>query len=491
MEYRRSPAVVNSLRFKIFVSFMLLAVVLLAILNTYPVGRMRNQLILAREVEMRSDFGALASALESAAALDYETAATALSILDIGREQRVLVTDAGGRVVYDNLKTSDLLGKTALFSELIEALHGKDVFRCSYDTEAFSYRTACAVMREGAVIGAVYAYEYDTGSADLLTETREEILQISTAVTGMTLLFIITISISLRRRFDRVLEGVYQISEGNYDYRIDMRSSDELGIIAGEFDKMSDQLAKNESIRRQFVSDASHELKTPLASIKLLCDSILQAREIRVEDVREFLGDIREEIDRLTRITEGLLYISRMENGAPMDGICDLTHTLVRSADMLQGNAAQMNVEISYQDLPEMAYVSGNPDMIYQVVFNLMENAVKYNKKGGRVQVALEVREDQTLLYVADTGIGIREEELERIFDRFYRVDKMRSRETRGTGLGLSIVGQCMEAIGGHIEVSSTFGEGTCFTAYFQNAPEEEEIYDDDLWPDDGEGGTV
>ena len=489
MEDQRRPAMGNSLRFKVFFSFMLLTFVLLAILNTYPVGRMRNQLILAREVEMRSNFGAFSAALESATVLDYETAATALSILDIGREQRVLVTDAGGRVVYDNLKTSDLIGKTALFSEIIEALSGKDVFRCTYDAQAFNYRTACTIIRDNAVVGAVYAYQYDSSSADLLQETREEILQISVTVTAMTLLFIITFSISLRRRFDRVLEGVYQVREGNYDYRIDLRSSDELGIIAGEFDKMSDQLAKNESIRRQFVSDASHELKTPLASIKLLCDSILQARDIRVEDVREFLGDIREEIDRLTRITEGLLYISRMENGAPMEGICDLTHTLVRSTDMLQGNAAQMEVEISYRDLPEMAYVSGNPDMIYQVVFNLMENAVKYNRRGGKVQVALEIREDQTLLHVADTGIGIQEEELERIFDRFYRVDKMRSRETRGTGLGLSIVGQCMEAIGGHIEVTSTYGEGTCFTAYFQNAPEEEENFEDDFWAE--EGGTV
>ena len=484
---------VNSLRFKILVSFTLLAVVLLTILNTYPLSQMRSQMILAREVEMRSEFGAFSAALESASALDYETAATALSILDIGRDQRVLVTDAGGRVVYDNLKTSDLLGKTALFSEIIEALHGKDVFRCGYDPNAFSYRMACAIMQEGAVVGAVYAYEYDTDSAGLLWETREEILQISAAVTGLMLLFILTFIISIRRRFDRVLEGVSQVQQGNYDYRIDLRSSDELGMIAAEFDKMSEQLSKNESIRRQFVSDASHELKTPLASIKLLCDSILQAREISVEDVREFLGDIREEIDRLTRITEGLLYISRMENGAPMDGICDLTHTLVRSADMLQGNAALMNVEITYQDLPEMAYVSGNPDMIYQVVFNLMENAVKYNKPGGRVQVALEIRDDQTLLHVADTGIGIREEELERIFDRFYRVDKMRSRETRGTGLGLSIVGQCMEAIGGHIEVTSTYGEGTCFTAYFNNAPEEEEDFDDYEMPEDwenGEGGS-
>ena len=483
-EKRRVP--VGSLQFKIFAGFTILALVLLLILNTYPLSQMRNQLILAREVEMRSDFGAYAAALESASVLDYETAAGVLSILDIGRDQRVLVTDQRGEVIYDNLKTSDVIGKTVLFSEIIEALYGKDVFRCSYTADAFSYRTACAVMRDGVVEGAVYAYEYDTESADLLRETRDEIAQISFAVTAMTALFIITFTTSLRRRFDRVLQGVYQIQQGNYDYRIDLRSGDELGVIAGEFDKMSGQLAKNESIRRQFVSDASHELKTPLASIKLLCDSILQAKDMRVEDVREFLGDIREEIDRLTRITEGLLYISRMENGANMAGICDLTHTLVRASEILRGSAGAKEVEIVCQGLPEAAWVSGNPDMIYQVAFNLLENAIKYNKQGGKVYVALEEREDQTLLHVGDTGIGIREEELERIFDRFYRVDKMRSSETRGTGLGLSIVGQCMEAIGGHIEVTSTYGEGTCFTAYFQKAPE---MAEDDGTDTDGEGG--
>ena len=169
-----------------------------------------------------------------------------------------------------------------------------------------------------------------------------------------------------------------------------------------------------------------------------------------------------------------------------MAGICDLTHTLVRASEILRGSAGAKEVEIVCQGLPEAAWVSGNPDMIYQVAFNLLENAIKYNKQGGKVYVALEEREDQTLLHVGDTGIGIREEELERIFDRFYRVDKMRSSETRGTGLGLSIVGQCMEAIGGHIEVTSTYGEGTCFTAYFQKAPE---MAGDDGTDIDGEGG--
>ncbi|MEA4919623.1 MAG: HAMP domain-containing sensor histidine kinase [Clostridiaceae bacterium] len=463
---------INSLRFKIFAGFTILAFVLLTILNTYPISLMRNQIIFAREAEMRSNFGAFSSALESSPILDYETAATALSILDIGRDYRVLVTDGGGRVVYDNLKSSDIIGKTVLFPEIIEALFGKDVFRCRYDSDAFSYRIACSVTKDAGIVGSVYAYEYDTESAGLLGETQNDIARISFTVTALAAFFIITFTTSLRRRFDKVLEGVNQIREGNYDYRIELKNRDELGTIAEEFNQMSAQLGKNESIRRQFVSDASHELKTPLASIKLLCDSILQAKDIKVEEVREFLGDISDEIDRLTRITEGLLYLSRMENGDRLSGICDLTHTVIKCADRLKFNAKGFDVNIIY-NLPETAYVSGNPDMIYQVVFNLMENSIKYNRQGGTVHVTMEASENNTVLHVADTGIGIKEDELERIFDRFYRVDKMRSRQTGGTGLGLSIVGQCMDAIGGHVEVTSTFGEGTCFTVYFKNAPAE------------------
>ena len=122
--------VTGSLRFKIFAGFIILASVLLLILNTYPMKMMRTQMINAREDEMRSNFGALAAALESSAILDYETASRALNIMDVGGDYRVLVTDDVGRVIYDNLKSSDIIGKTVLFPEVIEALYGNDVFRC-------------------------------------------------------------------------------------------------------------------------------------------------------------------------------------------------------------------------------------------------------------------------------------------------------------------------------------------------------------------------
>lgn len=463
----------RSIRFRIFSLFVLLTAILLIILNTYPINQIRKQIISAKEIEMRANFGALSLALEGSEFLDYETAATALSILDLGRNQRVLVTNERGAVVFDNLKSSDMIGKTILFSEVIEALYANDVFRCQYDHDAFIYRVSCAISRGGRVVGAVYAYEYDTDSALLLNETELDIQRISLAVSAGVAIIIIVFTTSLRREFDRVLEGVNQIREGNYDYRINMDSMDELGIIAHEFDKTSAQLGKNEAIRRQFVSDASHELKTPLASIKLLSDSILQASDMKVEDVREFLGDISDEIDRLTRITDDLLYISRIENDGVAEGICDLPHAVIRASEILRGNAQKQRVKIDY-DIPETAYVSGNGDLIYQAIFNVMENAIKYNKADGTIHITMAVMPEKTALYIADTGIGMEEDELERIFDRFYRVDKMRSRESRGTGLGLSIVGECMDSVGGHLEVSSTLGEGSCFTLYFNNAPEEE-----------------
>lgn len=461
--------ITNSLRFKIFLGFTVLAAALLLILNIYPVRMMRRQLVEAKEGEMRFNVSALSAALESSSFMDYDTASSAISIMDIGRDQRVLVTDGEGKVIYDNLKFSDVIGKTVLFPEVIEALCGRDVFKSVYDGKAFSHRATCAVMRDGQVVGSVYAYQYDLESAQLLAGTKSNIARISFAVTAATAVFVVFFTTSLRRRFDRVLEGVAQIRGGNYEYRINMESEDELGVIAAEFDQMSDQLTKTEETRRQFVSDASHELKTPLASIKLLCDSILQTENIKVEDVREFLGDIRDEIDRLTRISDGLLYLSRLDSGEASAGECDLTQLVNRASELLRAYADEFEVKIVIS-LPPSAYIKGSSDMAYQAVFNLMQNAVKYNRRGGTVHVTLKEGEDKWLLHVADTGIGIKEEELGRIFDRFYRVDKMRSRETGGTGLGLSIVGRCLDALGGHVEVTSTYGEGSCFTAYFPMA---------------------
>ena len=219
--------------------------------------------------------------------------------------------------------------------------------------------------------------------------------------------------------------------------------------------------------QRQFLSDASHELKTPLASIRLLADSILQSEEMDRETLRDFVSDIGEEADRLTRITEHLLSLTRLDSlpvGATQ--IVDLAAVARRALSMLApvADAAQVTVEAS---LRSGCTLRCTEDDLYQICFNLMENAIKYNLPGGKVFVSVCRDGDQVLLEVADTGIGIPEEELPKVFNRFYRVDKARSRAAGGTGLGLSIVRDTVRRHGGWITAQRRQPEGSVFTAGF------------------------
>ena len=222
--------------------------------------------------------------------------------------------------------------------------------------------------------------------------------------------------------------------------------------------------------QRQFLSDASHELKTPLASIRLLADSILQSEEMDRETLRDFVSDIGEEADRLTRITEHLLSLTRLDSlpvGATQ--IVDLAAVARRALSMLApvADAAQVTVEAS---LRSGCTLRCTEDDLYQICFNLMENAIKYNLPGGKVFVSVCRDGDQVLLEVADTGIGIPPEAQSRVFERFYRVDKGRARKNGGTGLGLAIVKHIALLHHARIDLQSQVGSGTTIKVTFPKA---------------------
>ena len=463
----RLRRLVSSLRFRISAAFAALLTAALIIINYYPVQLMRRQVISSKETEMTAAAMTLAAALESFSELSSENVYDAVQLLEVMRERRVLVTDNGGMVIYDSSKTSDVVGRLAVFPEIIGALSGKDIFRCRYSEVAFESCAAAPVVHSGKTAGAVYFYDYDTEQAALLRQTRTDLLQLSAGLSGVCLFGIAAFMFSFSRRLGLLLRGVKRVGQGEYSYKISMQGEDELSAIGDEFNALTEQIQKNEEMRRQFVSDASHELKTPLASIHLLSDSILQTPNMRREDVREFLTGINEEIERLTRITESLLNLTRLDvqpSARPVP--CDVGAVVRRCAELLGGSAAKYGVAIEVHSSGQHLILA-DPDGLYQVVFNLMENAVKYNRPQGRVEVEVLDDEAVTVLRVRDTGIGIPQGQLPHIFGRFYRVDKTRSRATGGTGLGLSIVAEWVKSLGGRIDVRSEYGKGTEFSVRF------------------------
>ncbi len=463
----RLRRLLSSLRFRISSAFILLLGVALVIINYYPVRLMREQVIAAKESEMTAAAVTLASALEGFSALTEENVFNAVRLLEVMRDRRVLVTNDGGVVIYDSLQTTAVVGRLAVFPEIIAALSGRDVFRCRYNETAFESCAAAPVTRAGAMAGAVYFYDYDTEQAALLRQTRSDLLRLSVVLTGVCTAGIAVFMLTFNRRLGLLLRGVKRVGQGDYGYKIEMNGEDELSAIGAEFNELTGQIQKNEELRRQFVSDASHELKTPLASIRLLSDSILQTEDISRADVREFLTDINEEIERLTRISESLLDLTRLDAQPPARPVpCDVDAAVRRCAELLRGSAEKYGVSITVKSGGEHLILA-DPDGLYQIVFNLMENAVKYNRQEGSVVVEIGDDESVTVLRVRDTGIGIPQNQLQNIFRRFYRVDKTRSRATGGTGLGLAIVDEWVKSFGGRIEVKSEYGRGSEFSIRF------------------------
>ena len=256
------------------------------------------------------------------------------------------------------------------------------------------------------------------------------------------------------------------IQEGDYSHKVNIGGNDELTLLGNEFNDLTERLQTSEQKRHRFISDASHELKTPLASIKLLTDSILQ-NDMDLETIREFVGDIGNEAERLNRMTEKMLSLTKIDGVQNEESeIIYMTPTVERVVRMLTPLAGQQNVTIQ-TDLTGDCPVLILEDDLYQVVFNLMENGIKYNIPGGTLKISLTRQEDNALLQVSDSGMGIPEDAIGHLFERFYRVDKARSRATGGSGLGLAIVRAIVQRNRGDIQVSSQEGKGTVFTVTF------------------------
>ncbi len=222
------------------------------------------------------------------------------------------------------------------------------------------------------------------------------------------------------------------------------------------------QTRRMEQTRRDFVANASHELKTPAASIQAAAETIRTAASEDPSVVPRFAAQVEREAARLARIVSDLLDLSRLESGSELDEAVALDAVVRDESERFEDPAAEAGVSLAVE-AEHVPRVRGSARDLALLVRNLVDNAIRYTRPGGRVEVGLGGRNDEVVLTVLDTGLGIPSRDLPRIFERFYRVDRARSRETGGTGLGLSIVKHVVENHGGTIDVQSELGQGTRF----------------------------
>lgn len=232
------------------------------------------------------------------------------------------------------------------------------------------------------------------------------------------------------------------------------------------------EIEKAAIIRQEFSANVSHELKTPLHAISGYAE-LLENGLVKEEDIKPFAAKIHNESLRMTRLIEDIIDLTKLDNGGTEMKweICDFFRITENAVDSLEAAASEMNVSIITSG--ENAPMTAIPQMLYSIAYNLCDNAIKYNHNGGSVSVSVTQNEQDTVLTVKDTGIGIPEEDQKRVFERFYRVDKSRSREVGGTGLGLSIVKHAVMIHGGKITLNSVVGEGTEFIVTIPNKPKD------------------
>ena len=242
-------------------------------------------------------------------------------------------------------------------------------------------------------------------------------------------------------------------------------------ISSEEGDRVSlVELKRVNKIRRDFVANVSHELKTPATSLRLLAESLVDILDEDPEQARFFAEQLKNETERLAQLIADLLDLARLESeeGVQNPTSVDVRNVLMVVLSRLRSDARRKNITLSWKRSGGVApyIVRGDETQLISMFSNLVENAVKYTPPGGRVEVIGKSNESEVVVRILDTGIGIPEESLARIFERFYRVDKARSKETGGTGLGLSIVRHVAENHGGQVTVESVPGKGSTFTVY-------------------------
>lgn len=457
-------------------AYVLITAIVLLLLNIYAPLTIRNLIFRSQRTSMEDKAELMASALSGYEKLDSAGVREVIESTNDLHTTRVIVTDAAGVALYDSLADKKATGKMILLPEVVEALSGNDVFYATYDGSTLESQAAIPIMSYNKLIGSLYLMEYDRDLGSLISTLEKNLLWISASLELAVILFSLIFSAAFSRRMRIIQESVRQMHNGNYDAKTELRGEDEVAQLGRAFNELSDRLNQSEELRKQFVSNASHELKTPLASIKLLSDSILQ-NEMPPETVREFVTDIGGEADRLARLSEKLLELTKLDSTrVPEDGmeITDVAQTVQRVLRMLKPLAETYRITL-HSDCESGCNILSEEDDLYQVLFNLAENGIKYNRENGTLVVAAHKENGLICITVEDTGIGIPADAQAHIFERFYRVDKARSRKAGGAGLGLSIVHDMVLRNDGTITVEAAAQGGTRFTVTFPYFDMEEE----------------
>lgn len=439
------------------------------ILNNYEeraveqrIATVQNQLmIVGSHLLANNYFDASKSDEKSRAVINAE-----LEMISNLYEGRVMIINGGLKVIKDTYNISE--GKTIISEEVILGLRGER--RSHYDRnhgyiEMTTPISSTAEDGSTVVTGVMLTSISDDSIVDTMEVLNRRAVLLENLMIIVILAFAILISLVLTNPFNRVTEAISEVKAGYSNEPISVPDYVETVHIVDAFNQMLERMRTLDDSREEFVANVSHELKTPMTSVKVLADSLLAQENVPAELYREFMEDIVSEIDRENRIITDLLALVKMDKKVQELNIAvlDINELTERILKRLRPIARKKDVEVVFESMrPVVAEV--DEVKLTLIMTNLVENAIKYNKDHGWVKVLLDADHQFFTFSVSDSGLGIPEEAMTHIYERFYRVDKSHSREIGGTGLGLAITKSAVLMHRGSITLNSVEGEGSCFT---------------------------
>lgn len=466
MKEKMKQSFFKSLRFRIMVLLVIIGILPCLIIEKVIVNSYENRAVEWKKMNVKNQCDILGNQLMKEGYLEYQQSEVIngeLSILSTVYNGRILIINRSGRIIKDTYDIDE--GKYMLSEEVIQCFGGVDT---SYYDESTDYIEQTVSLKDGKSkqIDGVMLVSISTGeirdSIEIL-EHRGNLLMLAISILVLVLGYLL--SKSLVKPFTRVSKAIEELTDGYLDEEISVPDYSETQMLSSVFNKMLKRMKVLDDSRQEFVANVSHELKTPMTSIKVLADSLVGQEDVPVELYKEFMQDIAVEIDRENKIITDLLALVKMDKKASDLNIekVNINELMESILKRLKPIADKKKVELVLETYrPIVAEV--DEVKLSLALSNLVENGIKYNVEDGWVHVTLNADHKYFYVTVADSGVGIPKDSIDKIFERFYRVDKSHSREIGGTGLGLAITRNAIAMHRGAVKVKSEEQKGTTFS---------------------------
>lgn len=469
------------MRFSMMATYVAVILFAMTLLIIYLMGMFSQHLYDVERVDLFTKANIVSDTVISAGD-DAQLLKDSINQVLTGSNMRSIVVKNDCRVTFDSNEDSDLVGKIIIREAINKCMSGSEqAYAITEGTGETNMMTVAVPLKRGErTLGAVYLVESMEKVDATIDTIRRNTIMFAVIICLLVALLTLWLSHMTTAPLESFTKIAKEISKGNFSIKAKEKGGRELVEMARAMNYMSSELNDNEENRKKFVSDVSHELKTPLATIKLICDSIVSTHNPDPEMIQEFLGDLAGEVDRLTRIVERLLTLTKMDSSQnnakpePVDFSVMLNAIVRKLIPNAQVKDIVLYTELTQEPLSPMML---DYDKIWEAVYNIVDNAIKYTPSGGFVRVCLEKNPASVQVAIQDNGPGIPDSEKDKIFDRFYRLDDSRTRDTGGTGLGLAIAKEAVLLHGGTITVENADQGGCVFIItlpYSESAPDEE-----------------